>query len=45
MVLTRLLFSGGFIIAEVTSRFKDTEAFTKLLSELGFELIGQVRRT
>ncbi|KAF8597754.1 hypothetical protein BDV93DRAFT_452330 [Ceratobasidium sp. AG-I] len=38
----RVLRSGGrFVVAEVTSRFKDTEAFTKLLSELGFELIEQ----
>lgn len=36
--------SGRFVVAEVTSRFRDTEAFTKLLSELGFELIEQVWR-
>ncbi|CAE6363332.1 unnamed protein product [Rhizoctonia solani] len=36
-----LRIGGRFVVAEVTSRFRDSEEFTKVLSELGFELIEQ----
>ncbi|KAG8689450.1 25S rRNA (adenine645-N1)-methyltransferase [Ceratobasidium sp. 394] len=38
----RVLRMGGrFIVAEVTSRFRDTDLFVKVLSEVGFELTEQ----
>ncbi|CAE6437533.1 unnamed protein product [Rhizoctonia solani] len=36
----RVLRTGGrFVVAEVTSRFRDSKEFVKVLSELGFELV------
>ncbi|KAF8741289.1 putative methyltransferase, partial [Rhizoctonia solani] len=36
-----LRIGGRFVVAEVTSRFRDSKEFTKVLSELGFELVEQ----
>ncbi|KAG9123553.1 25S rRNA (adenine645-N1)-methyltransferase [Ceratobasidium sp. 392] len=36
----RILREGGqFVVAEVTSRFNDTDLFVEVLSEVGFELV------
>ncbi|KAG9093546.1 25S rRNA (adenine645-N1)-methyltransferase [Ceratobasidium sp. 370] len=38
----RVLRMGGrFVVAEVTSRFRDTDLFVEVLSEVGFELTEQ----
>ncbi|CAE6423414.1 unnamed protein product [Rhizoctonia solani] len=38
----RVLRMGGrFVVAEVTSRFRDSTEFCKVLSDLGFELVEQ----
>ncbi|CAE6442189.1 unnamed protein product [Rhizoctonia solani] len=36
-----LRIGGRFVVAEVTSRFRDSKEFPKVLSDLGFELVEQ----